>query len=204
MPPPPTLDDLVIRRITPADAQGVAEAFARLSAESRSLRFLTQKAELSAEELRYFTEVDGHSHEALCAVDPGSGDGVGIARFVRDPQDPSRAEVAVTVVDAWQRRGLGTLLLARLADRAREEGIERFTALASGENPAVHALLENLGAPVRRVGGGNGAVEYEVQLPAAGIGDQLQAALRAAGRGHLRLPPAVHDALESALPLRLR
>src|SRR5581483_8378240 len=99
--------------LTPSDAPVLAEGFARLSAESRRLRFLTAKPTLSPSELRYLTEVDGHDHEALGAVDPVSHRGVAVARFVRDDQEPTRAEAAITVADDWQRRGVGKLLLDR-------------------------------------------------------------------------------------------
>ena len=65
------------------------------------------------------------------------GRGVGIARYVRDAEDPQAAEIAVTIVDDWQGRGLGTELLAQLSDRARQEGIRRFTALVAADNAAV-------------------------------------------------------------------
>src|SRR5437660_7106872 len=110
---------ITIRRLTPSDAPILAGGFARLSEESRRLRFLTAKERLSESELRYLTEVDGHRHEALGAIDPGSGEGIAVARFVRDQRDSSRAEVAITVADDWQRRGLGKLLLNRPAALAR-------------------------------------------------------------------------------------
>src|SRR5947209_2929429 len=138
-----------ISRLTPADAPLLADAFARLSEESRRLRFLGPKPSLSAAELRYLTEVDGHRHEALCAIDPATGHGVAIGRFVRTPERPGTAEVAITVADAWQRRGLGKLLLERLADRAREEGITGFTAFVAQDNRNMHALLERNDPPPR-------------------------------------------------------
>ena len=94
--------------------------FARLSAASRQMRFLGVKKELSAAELRYFTDVDHHDHEALGALDHADGRGVGVARYVRDTEDPQAAEIAVTIIDDWQGRGLGTELLAQLSDRARQ------------------------------------------------------------------------------------
>ena len=74
---------VVIRRVTSQDAPLLAEGFARLSLESRQLRFLTSKSTLSAAELRYFTEIDHHDHEALGALDPADGRGLGIARYIR-------------------------------------------------------------------------------------------------------------------------
>ena len=193
---------LVIRRINPADAPALAEGFAGLSEESRRLRFLAPKPSLSAGELRYFTQVDGHHHEALAAIDPSTGDGVGIARFVRDPGDPKRAEVAVTIADDWQHRGVATLLLARLTDRARDEGIERYTALVSSENRPMRQLLEGLGAPMGVTGAGGPAPEYEIQLAHAGLGEQLMAALRSAAAGSLSPPPALLRRLRALVPFR--
>jgi RimJ/RimL family protein N-acetyltransferase len=153
---------VLIRPVRSTDAPLLADGFGRLSAASRQLRFLGVKKELTAAELRYFTDVDHHDHEALGAVDRAGGHGVGIARYVRDADDPQAAEIAVTIIDDWQGRGLGTELLAQLSDRARSEGIRRFTALADAGNVAVAALLRNAGAHlVRR---GRGTVEYEITL----------------------------------------
>ena len=153
---------VLIRQVRSTDAPLLADGFARLSAASRQMRFLGVKKELSAAELRYFTDVDHHDHEALGAVDRAGGRGVGIARYVRDADDPQAAEIAVTIVDDWQGRGLGTELLAQLSDRARQEGIRRFTALADAGNAAVAALLGNAGA--RLVRRGRGTIEYEITL----------------------------------------
>jgi RimJ/RimL family protein N-acetyltransferase len=153
---------VLIRPVRSADAPLLADGFARLSARSRQLRFLTPKKELSPAELRYFTDVDHHDHEALGALDHPGGRGVAIARYVRDADDPQAAEIAVTVVDDWQGRGLGTELVAQLSERARSVGIRRFTALVSAENPAMAGLLSNVRADlVRRE---RGALYYEITL----------------------------------------
>ena len=68
-------------------------------------------------------------HEAIGALDAASRKAVGVARYVRDDEQPHIAEAALTVADAWQRRGLGDKLLRRLRDRATASGIRRFTAL---------------------------------------------------------------------------
>jgi hypothetical protein len=86
--------EVVVRELTPHDAPVLAEAFERLSAESRDLRFLGGKARLSTADLQYLTTVDGHAHEALGAVDARTGRGVGVARFVRLVPDAPAAEVA--------------------------------------------------------------------------------------------------------------
>jgi RimJ/RimL family protein N-acetyltransferase len=168
---------VLIRPVQPADAPLLADGFARLSDKSRRMRFLARKDRLSAAELRYFTDIDHHNHEALGALDQADGRGVGVARWVRDAEDPHAAEIAVTIVDDWQGRGLGTELLTRLSGRARSEGICRFTALVAEDNMAMAGLLRNMSANL--VGRSPGTVEYEIALmppgkstttPAAGLG----------------------------------
>lgn len=195
--------ELLIGRLTGRDAPRLAEAFARLSEESRRLRFLTAKPTLTAAELRYLTEVDGHDHEALGAIDPTTHRGVAVARFVRDQQDSTRAEAAITVADEWQRRGVGKLLLERLADRARAEGINRFTALVSGENRGMQALVKHLDHPVRVTHIAGGTYEYEIELGSRGLAAQLEEALRAVAAGHLPLPPRLWEALRNLVPIHL-
>jgi RimJ/RimL family protein N-acetyltransferase len=156
-----------IRPIRPSDADALADGFARLSTQSRQLRFLTPKRRLSAKELRYLTDVDHHDHEALVALHRFGGRGLGVARFVRHRDDPHVAEVAVTVVDEWQGRGLGTDLARRLTQRARHEGIRRFSASMSAENRRARRLLGSVGGTVTLLGRDSGTVSYEVTLPPA-------------------------------------
>jgi len=153
---------VLIRQVRSTDAPLLADGFARLSPRSRWMRFLSAKTTLSAADLHYFTEVDHHDHEAIGALSAADGRGVGIARYVRDTDDPQAAEIAVTVVDDWQGRGLGTELLSRLSDRARQAGIHRFTALVAAENVTVAGLARKLGACL--AGRGPGTVEYEAAL----------------------------------------
>ncbi len=195
--------EVVIGPLRADDAPLLADAFGRLSEESRRLRFLGPKPTLSASELRYLTEVDGHNHEALCAIDPATGRGIGVGRFVRDPQDPRRAEVAITVTDDWQHRGLGKLLLRRLADRARDEGVRSFTALVSDDNRNMRGLLQGIDAPAHVTHITKGVAEWEIELAPAGLGPQLEEALRAAAAGHLQFPPQICALLRGLVPLRL-
>jgi GNAT superfamily N-acetyltransferase len=99
-----------LRPIAPEDKPLLAASFERLSEESRYRRFFTPKSELSAAELDYLVDVDHSDHEAIIAIEPSSGEVLGVARYVRSKADAEVAEVAVTVADDWQGRGLGRAL----------------------------------------------------------------------------------------------
>ena len=120
--------------------------------------------ELTESTIRYLTEIDHHDHEAMIALDDKTGEGIGVARYVRDPDQPNVAEVAVTVIDDWQGRGLGTLLLDVISARARQEGITRFTALMLATNKQMMDLFPELD-PVRIIDRELGTVEIEVPIP---------------------------------------
>jgi RimJ/RimL family protein N-acetyltransferase len=151
-----------IRPIRPEDKAQLVQAFDRLGDGSRYRRFLGYKKQLSVAELVALTEVDHHDHEALGAVSVADGRGVGVARYVRDADDPQAAEIAVTIVDEWQGRGLGTLLLTRLTRRARQEGITRFTALVADGNEPVMRLLRRVSSEIVPVGREPGAMLYSL------------------------------------------
>jgi acetyltransferase len=89
---------------------------------------------------------------------------------VVDEERPDTAEMAVTVIDDWQRRGVGTVLLHALVDRARENGVRRFGAFVLSSNDAMITLLRELGE-TRLIGREGGVHEYVVELPERGIGD---------------------------------
>src|SRR4051794_7815509 len=130
-------DPVLIRPVTGEDRRLLLSGFARFGERSRQQRFMGVKVKLTEAELAFFTEVDQHDHVALGALDPESGDGVGIARFIRLRPGGAVAEAAVAVVDAWQGRGVGRALLRELARRAEEEGVEHFEATVKAGNRAM-------------------------------------------------------------------
>ncbi len=191
---------VTVRQIRPEDADLLRAGFERLSLDSRYRRFLTAMSKLSDPLVRYLTQVDHHDHEALVAV-AGDGIGLGVARYVRWPADPEAAEVAVTVADDWQGRGVGTALLGLLVARARAEGIRRFTALMLASNREMLELLENLG-PVRILTRSAGAAEVELTLPRRGAGAHLRELLRGSASGRYQLRPSPLADVDSHGPER--
>lgn len=139
---------VLIRPVVPEDKRLLQEGFARLSDVSRYRRFMRTLNELSEEQLRFFTEIDYCDHMAWVALDlsqPGHP-AVGIARYIRFDDRPNVAEVAVTTVDAYQGKGLGTLLLSVLAQSSVENGIDTWIANVLTENTPMLKLFKDLGA----------------------------------------------------------
>jgi len=179
---------VLIRPIRREDQQTLLDGLHRLTPESRYRRFFSPMPDLSARQLRYLTEVDHHTHEALIASDPSTGEGIGVARFIRSAADPAVAEVAIAVLDDWQGHGLGTALLEALAARAREEGVEHFTASVLTQNSAMLDLLRRLG-DTTVVDRAAGVVGLQTALRDAGVSAGLAHTMRAAARGELATEP---------------
>ncbi len=152
-----------LRPLQRGDRASLLEIFAGLGARSREQRFLTPKTRLTEAELRHLTAVDHHDHVAVLAVTAEDERPVGIARFIRDSRHRDSADVAVAVVDAWQARGIGTLLTDDLARRAVEVGIRRFTLLTAYDNQAVRRLADH-GRQVTLVDLYSGTAELAVAL----------------------------------------
>ena len=172
---------VLVRQGTSADRELLVRSFERLSPESRYRRFLAPMPELSDDMLRHLTEIDHHDEEAIVALDAGTAEGLGVARYVRSKTRRDLAEVAVTVIDDWQGRGLGTLLLRVLSARAREEGISSFAALILATNEHSIQLLGQLDA-VRVVDRDGGMVEVEVAIPETGLAPALKKLLQSTAR----------------------
>lgn len=170
---------IMVRPGLPSDRAALERAFARLSPESRYRRFLIATPRLDERMLRQLMAVDHHDHEAIAAFEEATGEGIGVARYVRDPERPEAAEAAVTVIDDWQGRGVGTILLELLAARARAQGITTFTALVLASNREMLELLGTLG-PVRVVDHQPGTVEVEMSLRDDGLSPALRGLLRLA------------------------
>lgn len=138
------LDDgtaVEFRPILPEDKERLERMFPRMSPQTLYRRFFTPVARPSSAHLDRFVNVDYDGRLALVAVI--EDEVVAVARYDR-LAEPSEAEVAVVVEDAWQKRGLATRLLWRLSAAARERGVAMFIAGVLGENRPMMGLLEVL------------------------------------------------------------
>ena len=176
--------EVLVRAVRPEDKPLFVRGWERFGEESRYRRFMGAKPRLSTRELSFFTEIDHVDHEALGALDPAGGEGLGVARYVRHPDRPHAAEAAVSVIDAMQGRGLGGILLRRLCHRAAQNGIRTFTAAMLTTNHSMLRLFEKLGK-VRVTGRSGAEISIDVEL-AVSDSPTLELALRSAATGHLR------------------
>jgi RimJ/RimL family protein N-acetyltransferase len=133
---------ILVRPVEPGDEEALGEALERVGALSRYEDLLPDDHGHDRQLVAAEAHDDHRRREALVALDAASGEVVGLARYRRRAADATGVDVAFAVADAWQSRGVGTVLAGRLADRARESGIERFTARALVGNDRARKLLE--------------------------------------------------------------
>ena len=145
-----------LRPFRPGDGGLLVAGFARMSPQSRYRRFLTPVPRLTDSMLAFLTSVDDANHHAWGAmVDEPDGEfGAGVVRWVRSKADPAVADMAVTVIDDYQGRGLGGLLLDVAVLDAFAFGVDRFEGTVLSENVASRRMLARGGATFRPDGGG--------------------------------------------------
>jgi len=128
-----------------ADGDALLGLFDRLSSESMYRRYFSPM--VRRERLREsVARIDHHDREAVAAVEGAHV--VGVAEYSRAPGS-AVADMAIVVADAWQRQGLGTRLVAALAERAAEEGIEGFAVDIQGDNFGALRLFKRVAPGVR-------------------------------------------------------
>ncbi|MGA3148705.1 MAG: GNAT family N-acetyltransferase [Acidimicrobiales bacterium] len=176
---------VLVRPLQLSDRHELAIGYEHLSAEARRRRFFTAPSRLSEADLEYLTDLDYRDHFAWAAfaIDERGQPGIGVARYIRDPTQPDQAEVAVTVLDDYQHRGLGTLLLEMLADHARDNGITTFVSHILWDNREILETLAAAGARIEPEEPGVARVAIEIpphESPT--LLGLIRATLRAFGR----------------------
>ena len=133
--------EALLSPLTAEDSDLLEEGLEHLSIESRFARFGQGLSHLSHSEVEYLTNVDQRDHVAWGAIVDGEAAGAG--RYIRVPV-AGCAEIAVTVIDEFQRRGLGVLLFEALAAVARVDGVEAFCFEIVPDNMVVRRILDKL------------------------------------------------------------
>jgi RimJ/RimL family protein N-acetyltransferase len=141
--------EVTLRPIRPDDKERMRAAFKALDAESVYRRVFSAKNDLSAEELRRLTEVDPANEVAL-VVTIGSADAECIIAGGRFVASGDSAELAFTVEEDYQGRGIASQLLRELAEIARARGIARFEAYVLPNNASMLGVFERSGLALTR------------------------------------------------------
>ncbi len=165
-----TLQDgfrVLVRPIVSEDRDLLIKGVQQMSLESRYRRFMMPIRTLSDYQLRVLTDLDYRDHMAWGAVaaDNPYEVPVGSSRYRRLQDEPDVAEAAVVVIDAYQRRGIGSLLLKNLTRSAVANGIRAFRGYVLKDNLPVQRMLEATHATVVDEGD---CLRFDVPLPAPG------------------------------------
>jgi RimJ/RimL family protein N-acetyltransferase len=156
-----------IRRVRKDDEQRLKDGIARLSPQSRYLRFFSGMREAPPQVLRALVTVDGHDHIAWGALQSDRPDlpALGVVHAFRDTDEPDTAEFSVAVVDEFHGRGLARLLTAVLLLDCAHEGLEHLIVHILPENRPALALARALGG--HGTGQGGGVSELEIDIAEA-------------------------------------
>ncbi|MGO9383366.1 MAG: GNAT family N-acetyltransferase [Mycobacterium sp.] len=138
---------LMVRPVLPGDRERTVHGHIQFSSETLYRRFMTARAPTTAL-MQYLSEVDYVDHFVWVVTD--GSDPVADARFVRDENDPTVAEIAFTVADAYQGRGIGSFLIGALAIAAKVDGVKRFSARMLSDNVSMRAIMDHYGAVWQR------------------------------------------------------
>jgi protein lysine acetyltransferase len=139
--------ELLLRPVLPGDDERTVHGHIKFSSETLYRRFMTARAPTPAL-MHYLSEVDYVDHFVWVVTD--GTDPVADARFVRDHTDPTVAEIAFTVADAYQGRGVGNFLIGALSIAARVDGVERFSARMLSDNLPMRTIMDRYGAVWQR------------------------------------------------------
>jgi GNAT superfamily N-acetyltransferase len=163
----PAVGRVRTRIMSPVDSSALHEVFGALSPSSRYLRFHAGASRMTAAMERALLDLDGVRHRALIAEvrDPDRWRPVGIARYVRAAGAGAgtidEAEVAIEVVDDWQGRGIGLMLLRQLSAEACRAGIGRLVGSVLPDNRGLMTLVRR-NFPVAEFGWADGALTVAI------------------------------------------
>jgi RimJ/RimL family protein N-acetyltransferase len=151
-----------LRPVVPDDHGRILRAYDLLSEESRLNRFWERPANLSDNRAARLSNTDDADHVSWIALDPADDafPGFGGASYWRDPVHPGCAELSFTIADAWQRRGLATLLYSILWFEGWKNGVRHFTGECRKSNLAMVRWWTAMGGRIEE-----GSRHVDLDLP---------------------------------------
>jgi RimJ/RimL family protein N-acetyltransferase len=137
--------EVEIRALRREDEIAMLAAIERTSAQSLQRRFFVMKRHFSEKERDFFMNVDFKNHVAIVAVAKEAGREViaGGGRYI--VVEPGQAEMAFAVVDSWQGRGIGSILMRHLVKFAKDAGLQELTADVLPENAPMIRIFGKFG-----------------------------------------------------------
>ena len=144
-------EPVTIRPLRTADAAMEAQFVRHLSAQTRRYRFFGGVKELSPAELKLMCDVDGQHAMAYVATTQTNGHetAIGVSRYAPSLKEDAR-EMALTVADEWQLKGVGELLMAQLIEYAKAHGVKQLYSVELADNFAMLELAKRLGMSAER------------------------------------------------------
>ena len=134
-----------ILALRPEDEPDMLAALAQASVQSLQRRFFVMKRHFSDKERAFFMDVDFENHVALIARVEETGQNILIGGCRYIVSEPDRAEMAFMVVDGWQGRGVGSILMRHLINLGRDAGLKELTAEVLPENTAMRKIFTRFG-----------------------------------------------------------
>ncbi len=158
----------LIREILPSDKEYLRLGLKEMSPESKRQRFQSGKSDFSEKELKFLTEIDYVNHMCFVAYLSLENENTpaGIIRGIRDPHQPNKLEVAVTIIDQFQGRGLGLKLMSELKTWALKNKITHFVGDLHNSNTKMMGLLKKFTQDKNMTTAhvGDGFLYFEIKL----------------------------------------
>jgi RimJ/RimL family protein N-acetyltransferase len=145
----------------------IKDGFDLLSNDSKRYRFNFSFKQFSKQELEYLTHIDNKNHVAIggrLLTATRGYPGMGIGRYIRLAKKPDTAEIAITVLDQYQNKGIGTILLCLLARYAMQNNISKFAGYIQKNNQAMLNLFDKFN--YKTVSQGHKLCYLEIELHA--------------------------------------
>ncbi|MHA1765013.1 MAG: GNAT family N-acetyltransferase [Promethearchaeota archaeon] len=143
-------ESVIFRPISPEDDQKILELYRALSPETIYFRFFAGRKNVPMKRVRLFTRINFDKNFAIVVEYNGSdekyiGKLIGIGRFILEPNNPEKAEMSLVVMDQFQRKGIGSILINYLAGIAKEKGVKIIEGTILAENYKILKTLKKLG-----------------------------------------------------------
>lgn len=150
--------------VGPEDEKRLVSGFKKLSDQTKMYRFNCSKNELSRKEKEYLLNIDNFNHLAIGAVDLNKSIdvGVGLARYIKEKEEPTRADAALTVIDEYQNKGIGTYLFKELLIYAAKNDVRTFASYVLKENVKMIRILNKFDFKIREDCGNQYRIEVKV------------------------------------------